>query len=91
MAQGARLSPSYFQHLFKTETGVPFRRYRSWARMGAALKAVRSGCSLTEAAHAAGFSSSAHFSSAFARMFGLPPSRLATTASADAAQAALHS
>jgi AraC-like DNA-binding protein len=92
MAQDAQLSPSHFLHLFKAETGVPFRRYRTWARMGAALKAVRGGRSLTEAAHAAGFSSSAHFSSAFAQMFGLPPSRLASTAGAAAvAQVALHS
>ena len=79
-ARGARLSPSHFLHLFKQETGVPFRRYRIWVRMGAALKAVRAGRSLTEAAHDAGFSSSAHFSSAFTEMFGLPPSRLATAA-----------
>jgi AraC-like DNA-binding protein len=62
--------------LFKEETGVPYRRYRLWTRMGAALKALRSGRSLTHAAHEAGFSSSAHFSTAFAEMFGLPPSRV---------------
>ncbi|MEP6633016.1 MAG: AraC family transcriptional regulator [Luteimonas sp.] len=75
-AQHAGLSASYFLHLFKAQTGVPFRRYRLWIRMGAALKAVRAGHSLTDAAHAAGFSSSAHFSTAFTGMFGLPPSRL---------------
>lgn len=75
-AARARLSPSRFQHLFKEETGIPYRRYRLWTRMGAALKALRSGRSLTHAAHEAGFSSSAHFSTAFAEMFGLPPSRV---------------
>lgn len=76
VAARARLSPSRFQHLFKEETGVPYRRYRLWTRMGAALKALRSGRSLTDAAHEAGFSSSAHFSTAFVEMFGLPPSRV---------------
>ena len=31
---------------------------------------------MTEAAHAAGFASSAHFSSAFREMFGMMPSEL---------------
>lgn len=76
MAREAGLSPSRFLHLFTAATGVPLRRYRLWLRIGAALRAMRAGSSLTEAAHAAGFSSSAHFSSAFSAMFGLAPSRL---------------
>ena len=70
------LSPSRFLHLFKAETGVPLRRYRLWNRMGAAVGAFRDGMSLTEAAHAAGFASSAHFSTAFRDMFGMMPSEL---------------
>ena len=73
LAARAGLSPSRFLHLFKIETGVPLRRYRIWNRMGAAIRAA----SLTEAAHAAGFASSAHFSSAFRDMFGMMPSDLA--------------
>jgi AraC-like DNA-binding protein len=76
LAYRAGLSPSRFQHLFKAETGVPLRRYRIWNRMGAASRAVVAGCSLTEAAHGAGFSSSAHFSAAFRDMFGMMPSEL---------------
>jgi AraC-like DNA-binding protein len=72
----AGLSASRFLHLFKAETGVPLRRYRLWNRMGAAVAAVRDGQSLTEAAHAAGFASSAHFSTAFRDMFGMMPSEL---------------
>lgn len=68
------LSASRFLHLFKAETGVPLRRYRLWNRMGAAVAAFRDGRSLTEAAHAAGFASSAHFSTAFRDMFGMMPS-----------------
>ena len=70
----AGLSASRFLHLFKAETGVPLRRYRLWNRMGAAVAAFREGQSLTEAAHAAGFASSAHFSTAFRDMFGMMPS-----------------
>jgi AraC-like DNA-binding protein len=70
----AGLSASRFLHLFKAETGVPLRRYRLWNRMGAAVAAFREGRSLTEAAHAAGFASSAHFSTAFRDMFGMMPS-----------------
>jgi AraC-like DNA-binding protein len=72
----AGLSASRFLHLFKAQTGVPLRRYRLWNRMGAAVAAFRDGRSLTEAAHAAGFASSAHFSSAFRDMFGMMPSEL---------------
>jgi AraC-like DNA-binding protein len=72
----AGLSPSRFQHLFKAETGVPLRRYRIWNRIGAASRAIAEGRSLTEAAHGAGFASSAHFSKAFRDMFGMMPSEL---------------
>jgi len=76
LARAAGLSTSRFQHLFKLETGVPFRRFRSWARLRAALVAAHGGIALTDAAHAAGFSSSAHLSSAFKEMFGMAPSQL---------------
>lgn len=76
-AQRAGLSPSRFLHLFKDATGVPFRRYRLWARMGGAVRSLVKGGSLTDVALDAGFSSSSHFSSAFRDMFGMSPSRLA--------------
>ena len=47
--------------------------------MEAAVGAFRHGASLTEAAHAAGFASSAHFSTAFRDMFGMTPSELVRT------------
>ena len=75
----AGLSTSRFLHLFKAQTGIPLRRYRLWNRMGAAVEAFRDGVSLTEAAHAAGFASSAHFSTAFRDMFGMMPSELLKT------------
>ncbi len=76
LCRRAGLSSSRFLHLFKEVTGVPLRRYRVWNRIGAAGRAIARGESLTEAAHGAGFSSSAHFSSAFRDMFGMMPSEL---------------
>jgi AraC-like DNA-binding protein len=76
VARHAGLSPSRFLHLFKAATGVPFRRYKIWVRMGAAVRSMTAGQPLTEAALAAGFASSSHFSAAFREMFGLSPSLL---------------
>lgn len=67
----ACLSPSRFRARFDAELGLPFRRYRLWRRMAAVMRTVVAGGSLTEAAHAAGFASSAHLSSTFKGMFGL--------------------
>lgn len=77
LARRAKLSPSRFAALFKQATGVPVRRYKLWVAMGAAMRSMRSGASLTEASMEAGFSSPAHFSSAHRQMFGMEPSRLA--------------
>lgn len=73
-ANAAGLSTSRFQHLFTAEVGVPFRRYRGWQRLRAAIRTAAGGSNLTTAAHAAGFADQAHFSRAFRRTFGAPPS-----------------
>lgn len=73
-AAQACLSPSRFRARFDAEVGLPFRRYRLWRRMALVMHTLAEGGSLTEAAMAAGFSSSAHLSSAFKRMFGLSAS-----------------
>jgi AraC-like DNA-binding protein len=77
VAAAVRLSPSQFMRLFRAGVGVPFRRYRLWARFRAAIRGFTDGGSWTEAAHAAGFASSSHFSDAFRAMFGARPSLLA--------------
>jgi AraC-like DNA-binding protein len=74
-ASAAGLSPSRFQHLFTHEVGVPFRRYRGWHRLRAAIREASTGSTLTASAHAAGFADQAHFTRAFRRTFGAPPSR----------------
>lgn len=76
LARHAKLSPSRFAALFKQATGVPVRRYKLWVAMGAAVRSMQRGASLTEASMDAGFSSPAHFSSAYRQMFGMEPSRL---------------
>lgn len=70
----AGLSPSRFRALFQEHAGLPFRRYRLWRRMAVVAGLLREGSSLTQAALASGFSSSAHLSSTFHEMFGLSPS-----------------
>jgi AraC-like DNA-binding protein len=72
VAETVGLSPSRFQHVFTQEVGVPFRRYRGWCRMRAAIRAVLDGSNLTAAAHAAGFADQAHFARDFRRTFGAP-------------------
>ena len=71
-----QISESRLMHIFKRDLGIPFRRYRLWVSMGAAIRSIRKGATLTDAALEAGFSSSAHFSASFRQMFGIEPSRL---------------
>jgi len=79
LASRVGLSPSRFQALFTEGVGLPFRRYRLWRRMALVARMVGDGQTLTEAAHGAGFSSSAHLSAAFREMFGLALSQLLST------------
>lgn len=71
------LSESRLTHLFKRETGVSFRRYLLWLRLSDAMARALSGTSLTEAAHTAGFSDSAHLSRTCRDMFGINPQAVA--------------
>jgi AraC family transcriptional regulator len=70
------LSPSRLRHLFVEQTGLAFKTYLSWLRLVRAVELYSEGESLTSAAHAAGFSDSAHFSRLFRRTFGLPATTL---------------
>lgn len=75
-AAGVHLSPSRLRHLFVEQTGLAYKTYLLWLRMVRALEVYATGTSLTEAAHAAGFADSAHFSRIFKRSFGLPATTL---------------
>ncbi len=70
------LSPGRTRHLFVQQTGLPFRTYLLWLRLVRAVETYAGGASLTEAAHGAGFSDSAHLSRTFRRMFGIAAASL---------------
>lgn len=76
-ASQAYLSRSRLRHLFVEQTGVAFKTYLLWLRLVRAVQIYSEGAvSLTEAAHAAGFADSAHFSRVFKRTFGSPATTL---------------
>jgi AraC-like DNA-binding protein len=77
LSRSVGLSASRFIHLFKAHTGVPFRRYKAWAALGTAVRAISRGADLTTASADAGFATPSHFSATFRAMFGMEPSRLA--------------
>ena len=78
-AREVGLSPGRLRHLFVEQTGLPFRTYLLWLRLNLAVARMVAGASLTEVAHDAGFSDSAHFSRTFKRMFGMQPAALRLT------------
>ena len=73
VADAVFLSPSRFQHLFSEEVGLPFRRYVLWRKLARSLVEVGRGSTLSAAAHASGFSDSAHLTRTFYQMFGMSP------------------
>ncbi|MEZ7006244.1 helix-turn-helix transcriptional regulator [Streptomyces sp. AD55] len=68
------LSASRLGHLFAEHLHLPYPTWRRWARLLHALESVRTGVSLTTAAHAAGFTDSAHLTRTCRAMFGITPS-----------------
>lgn len=76
IAEAVSLSPSRIAHLFREQAGLPLRRYVLWLRLCAALEQMAVSNSLTDAAHAVGFSDSAHLSRTFRQMHGIAPSAL---------------
>jgi AraC family transcriptional regulator len=73
------LSSGRARHLFVESTGLPFRTYLLWLRLTKAVDLFSAGTSLTDAAHAAGFSDSSHLSRTFRRMFGIAADSLRMT------------
>jgi AraC-like DNA-binding protein len=74
----SRLGLSYHRtsHFFTEAVGIPMRTYQLWQKLYKAGGPLLAGSSLTEAAHAAGFVDSAHYSSAFQKAYGRPPSEM---------------
>ena len=78
-AAQVHLSEGRARHLFAEHTQMPFKAYVLWLRLERAVELYARGCSLTEAAHEAGFADSAHLSRTFRRTFGLPAAALRLT------------
>ncbi|MEU7632270.1 AraC family transcriptional regulator [Nocardia sp. NPDC049220] len=76
LAAAVHLSESRFLHLFSAQAGTSFRRFRLWARMLCAGRAIAKGASLTTASADAGFASPSHFSDTFHTLFGLSATAL---------------
>lgn len=76
LAAQVGLSEGRLIHLFSEQMGLPIRRYILWLRMRDVIYSIALGKTMTEAAHAAGFSDSAHMTRTFRNMFGLRPSLL---------------
>jgi AraC-like DNA-binding protein len=74
LADMLSLSESRLSHLFKQETGIPFRKYVLWTRLKTAVEAVQDGNSITQASYISGFADSSHFYKVYTEMFGLKPS-----------------
>lgn len=73
-AAAVGLSFSRFLHLFKQETGVPFRTFRAWKRARSLLRHVRQAATLTDIALDTGYPDSTHFSHSIRQVYGLRPS-----------------
>ena len=76
LAAQVSLSPGRLMHAFTESIGLPLRPYLAWLRLQRAAAGIVSGMPMGEAAHAAGFTDSAHMSRTFRRMLGMPPSAL---------------
>jgi AraC family transcriptional regulator len=87
IARELHTSPYHLCRLFRRHTGKSVHEYLTSLRLRAALEPLAEGeRDLTRLALGLGYSSHSHFTSAFRREFGMPPSevrRLATTSSLD--------
>jgi AraC-like DNA-binding protein len=72
-ARAANLSLSRFLHLFKDETGAPFRALRAWKRARNLLHFANQNINLAHLALDLGYPDSTHFSHSIRRFYGLPP------------------
>jgi AraC-like DNA-binding protein len=76
LAQHLGLSYHRTSHYFAEAVGIPMRTYQLWQKLFRAGGPLLAGASLTEAAQAAGFVDSSHYSSAFQKAYGRAPSAM---------------
>ena len=80
LAKDLNLSTSHFRHLFRETTRQPFHKYLVSMRLEKARELLlQTQTPVTEIADSVGFRSSAHFSRAFSKRFGVAPSALRQT------------
>ncbi|MDQ2067163.1 helix-turn-helix transcriptional regulator [Xinfangfangia sp. CPCC 101601] len=75
LSQMAGASPRTMERLFRAETGLSFRQWRSKLRLLSAIEALNRGESSTTIAFSMGYSSPSAFIAAFREAFGTTPQR----------------
>ena len=68
------LSPSRVSHLFSEHAGLSLRSFLLWKKIKEAMMLFETRATMTEIAHASGFTDSAHFCRTFMSSLGLRPS-----------------
>lgn len=74
--RSVNLSPDRLSHLFTSQVGLSIRSFLQWRKIKEALGLLATGISITDVAHEAGFSDSAHLTRTFRASLGLLPSTL---------------
>jgi AraC-like DNA-binding protein len=86
IAAEVHCTPNYVCDVFKRRTGLSVHQYLTRLRLAAALQELpERRRSLASLAVDLGFSHHSHFTAAFRRAFGLPPSKITTSAQVGAA------
>lgn len=75
LAELAGTSPRTLERLFRSETGIPFRQWRTRLRLLLAIERLSQGDSSTAIAYSLGYRSPSAFVAAFHQQFGCPPQR----------------
>jgi AraC family transcriptional regulator len=76
LAREVGLSVFHLCRTFKAATGSSLHAYRNQARLHEALDRLEGGGDLTQIGLDLGYSSHSHFTAAFCKLFGAPPSRV---------------
>jgi AraC family transcriptional regulator len=76
IASQLHYSPFYLSRMFRQSTGISIHRYLNQIRLRTSLEWIVDGVNFTELSFLLGYSSHSHFTQAFRKEFGLPPSAI---------------